>query len=86
VGKTDFDFFRREVAEQFFADEQAVIRSGEAMIGKEEIELWLDGRVSWASTTTMPFRDRHGSIVGIVGVSRDITEQKQQHAQAVQIQ
>ena len=83
VGKTDFDFFRKEVAEQFFADEQAVIRSGEALVAKEEMELWLDGRVSWASTTTIPFRDQHGSVIGIVGVSRDITEQKQQHAQAV---
>ncbi len=37
IGKTDFDFFPREMAEKFFNDEQALIKSGEPLIDLEEI-------------------------------------------------
>ena len=36
IGRTDFDYFPAEMAEGFFADEQAVIRSGEPLIDREE--------------------------------------------------
>ena len=37
IGKTDFDFYPREMAEKFFSDEQALIQSGKALIDCEEI-------------------------------------------------
>jgi two-component system, sensor histidine kinase and response regulator len=76
LGKTDFDFFTEEHARPAFADEQEIIRSGQPVVGKEEKETWLDGRVRWVSTTKMPFRDKDGQIIGTFGLARDITKVK----------
>ena len=77
IGKTDFDFFPRDMAEGFFADEQAVIRSGRPLIDREEQVLdQITGQTREISTTKVPFRDRAGNVIGIVGIGRDITERK----------
>jgi PAS domain S-box-containing protein len=76
LGKTDFEFFTGEHARPAYADEQEIIRTGQPLVGKEERETWLDGRVSWVSTTKMPLRDKDGKIIGTFGVARDITKVK----------
>ncbi len=78
VGKTDFDFFDRELAEQYYADEQTVICTEQPLIGREERFISpINNRQSWYSTTTVPLHDNQGEIVGLVGLSHDITELKQ---------
>lgn len=76
VGKTDADFFAPEHARTALEDERRVIARGESMVGREEKEIWPDGRVTWVSTTKVPLRDKAGKITGLVGVSRDITAHK----------
>ena len=77
VGKTDYDVFPRENADQYFADEQAVLESGQALINREERALDAHGETRWLLTDKVPFSDSTGEIVGIVGMSHDITERKQ---------
>jgi PAS domain S-box-containing protein len=80
IGKTDFELFSKEHAQQAYADEQRIMGTGEPMVGVEEKETWPDGRVTWVSTTKIPLRDAQGCINGLVGISRDITERKQVEA------
>ena len=53
-----------------------MLRSGRPLIAKEDREVWPDGTVTWASTTTVPLFDAKGQVVGTVGISRDITDRK----------
>jgi len=76
LGKTDFDFFTEEHAQQALADEQEILRTGRPVIDREEKETWLDRPTTWSVTTKMPLYDDDGNIVGTFGVSRDITAQK----------
>jgi PAS domain S-box-containing protein len=77
VGRTDFDFFTEEHAAQALRDEQQIIRTGQPLVSIEEKETLPDGKLRWVSTTKLPLRDRDGGIVGILGLSHDITGLKQ---------
>ena len=76
LGKTDFDFLPRERAEQYFADEQQVIRTGEPLVNREELVIDASGGSKWCLTTKVPLRDGP-AVTGLVGISHDITELKQ---------
>jgi len=82
VGKTDFDFHSLEMAEQYYADEQAILDSGQPLINREEpvIDPHTE-TIRWLLSTKVPFRDIHGKITGFVGIDRDITEQKRAEAE-----
>jgi len=77
LGKTSFDFFSDLLAKKFTSDEQKVLETGEPLINHEEEVLNVKtGKINWHVTTKVPIRDNHENIIGIVAVSRDITERK----------
>ena len=77
VGKTDSDFFTAEHAQEARRDELRIMDTGQPVVGKEEKEVWRDGRETWALSTKMPMRDASGTVVGTFGVSLELTERKQ---------
>jgi PAS domain S-box-containing protein len=75
VGKTDFDFLPRDLAQRLHEEEQEVLRSGWPVVNRELRMDW-DGQRRWASLTLVVVRDPDGTAVGLVGLSHDITERK----------
>ncbi len=73
-GMTDFDFFTKEHAQQAFDDEQEILRT-EQPISKIEKETWADHEDTWVSTTKAPLYLSSGKLAGIIGISRDVTDQ-----------
>jgi rsbT co-antagonist protein RsbR len=86
VGKTDFDIFPPELANQYYADEQGIMRTGQPLINRLEACIDAEGKDQWLLTTKVPLRDSHGNTVGLVGVSRDITAQKEAEAERERLQ
>lgn len=74
-GKTDFDFFAPDHARAAFEDEQRIIKDGRPLINKRECICRADGTYRWVLATKVPVSDDDGEIIGIAGISRDITEQ-----------
>jgi len=77
VGKTDFDFFGRQRAEEYRVQEEEIIRTAQPLINHEvQVHNGTDGTTKWFSTTKVPWRGENGNIIGIVGLASDITERK----------
>ncbi len=74
LGKTDFDFYPKELAEGFFAYDQSVIKNMEPVINREEYLVDSNGEKKWILTSKIPMVDDNGSIIGLVGIGRDVTE------------
>lgn len=75
-GLSDFDLFSIEHAQQAFDDEQAIIKTGKPLINIVEKETWPDGSSTWVTSSKAPLHLNSGEVAGILGISRDITEQK----------
>ena len=74
AGKTDFDFFPRELAEKYRADDHRLIDSG--VTEDVEEKYVMGGEEFWVNTVKTPIRDQQGNITGILGIFWDITERK----------
>src|ERR1022692_4709390 len=77
IGKTIFDFLPREQASEIHAQEQEIIRRGRAEANRIEEFRFKGVGPRWTSTTRAPVLERTGGVAAIVGVTRDVTEQKQ---------
>lgn len=76
VGKTDFDFFTSEHAQDAFDDERRLIESRIPVIDKVEQIRRSDGEYRWVSATKVPMINSDDEVIGIAGISRDITDRK----------
>ncbi len=77
AGKTDFDIFPRERAKAMARDDDYVMRKGKPIIDKIERGTRADGVDNYVTTTKVPRYDSKGTIVGLIGITRDITARMQ---------
>jgi len=79
LGKSDFDFFPHELAQQFYNDERKIIETGEPVMNQEQYKSTRGdktGQKRWSVSTKVLWRDDQGVVLGTVGITRDVHETK----------
>jgi diguanylate cyclase (GGDEF)-like protein/PAS domain S-box-containing protein len=84
VGLTDDDMPWREFAQRYRGEDLQVIRSGQPLLNVQQSIQHPDGTVTWHEVSKVPLRDGEGTVVGLLGVARDITDSKRMEAELVQ--
>jgi len=75
-GKNLSDIYTKAYSEDYYQDDLSVINSGVAKLNI--VEPWETSKgIKWVSTSKIPFIDGNGEIIGVIGISMDITEHKQ---------
>jgi PAS domain S-box-containing protein len=76
IGKKDEDLFPEEIAEETANDDRHVIETGIPLVNKEEGGKSIGEGEHWVLTTKLPWRDKKGNIIGLFGISKEITDRK----------
>ena len=71
-GRTDYDFFPRDLAEKYRANDRAVIETGEVFEDVERHET-PDGRQLYVQVMKAPVTDAEGDTIGVQVVYWDVT-------------
>jgi len=77
VGKTDYDFVDKELANLFRANDKKAIQTNKKSVNEEEITFAVDGHTEVVLTSKIPMYSSNGKVMGVLGVARDITERKE---------
>jgi PAS domain-containing protein len=76
LGSLQEDLFPEEIAEETANDDRHVIETGIPLVNKEEGGKSIGGGERWVLTTKLPWRDKKGNIIGLFGISKEITDRK----------
>ena len=75
VGKTDYDIFDKEIADFFIGHDKRVMELGEVRHNEEWVT-YPDGRKILVHTIKAPYLQHDKTLIGLLGISRDITDRK----------
>jgi phosphoserine phosphatase RsbU/P len=76
TGRTTLDFFPGERGQQALADDRQVLGGGAPILNQEKSDFGEQGTAQWSLVTKVPLRDLQDEIIGLVGISHDITRRK----------
>lgn len=76
IGKSDYDFFDKELAEFFREHDRKAIEAGQPSLNEEWLTYADDGHRELVETIKTPVHDNVGRLIGVLGVAWDITEKK----------
>lgn len=77
IGKTDYDFVDKELANLFRKHDKTVIDSGKVNVNEEWITFVSDGHKELLETMKVPMHNADSKLFGVLGVGHDITKRKQ---------
>jgi PAS domain S-box-containing protein len=85
VGKTDYELpWADTEAEAYRADDKNVMESRMPKLNIIETQLQFSGRLAWFNTSKVPLYDVEGKVIGVLGVSNDITDLKRTEEELIQ--
>jgi PAS domain S-box-containing protein len=76
VGKTDYDFVDRELADFFRANDLRAADQGSPTVNEEWVTFADDGHRELLETTKTPMFNAQGKLLGVLGIGHDITSRK----------
>jgi two-component system, sensor histidine kinase and response regulator len=77
VGKTDYDFVDKELADFFRQKDREAMAAGKPSVNEEWITFADDGHRALLETTKVPMVAADGSLIGVLGIGHDITEHRE---------
>src|SRR5690349_19222151 len=75
IGRNDLELYPEQTARQFIEDDRKVLESGGAL-SFEGVATSTQGTQAYLVTKGV-YRDKHGKILGLFGISHDMTELRQ---------
>ncbi len=78
IGKSDFDFQPKEIAQKYYNNEMEIIKTGKGIEDEIAHEIMDNGVEQWVSTTKLPLYDEDKKCIGTFGISKNITKIKMQ--------
>ena len=76
LGKTDYDYVDKALADFFREKDKAAIAVGGLSMNEEEVIFADDGHKALLETVKTPMFDANGVLIGVLGIAHDITERK----------
>ncbi len=84
LGQDDTDLFPPEIAQQIQQTDRQVLQTGQSISFEEEVS--RQGMSRSLLSAKYPWQDAEGNILGVIGISRDISDRKQAEAEREQMQ
>ncbi len=76
IGKTDYDFVPKQMADLFREYDQKAVKNGKSSINEESVTFADDQHMAFLETIKTPIWNVQGELIGVLGIARDISERK----------
>lgn len=76
IGKHDLEVFPKDTAQIYYTEELPIFQEGKALLNKIDPYYDSNGSLGWVSTNKWPLLNHEGKVIGLFGISRDITQSK----------
>jgi diguanylate cyclase (GGDEF)-like protein/PAS domain S-box-containing protein len=82
IGRTDFDLFDEKTAKLFVKMDRSMMKRKKQQ-KNEELVTYPDGSQVYLDTVKTPYYDHQGNLLGLIGISRDISDRKQKEEEII---
>lgn len=85
VGKTDYDFVDKELADFFRMHDKNAMKSSSIVTNEEVVKYATTGEEHLLETSKQSLKDQHGNIIGVLGLGYDVTDRKKREEELTKL-